>query len=87
MLVKKNFFESSTFLIFSLYLFLKGKLNKLFSDNLNLNGCCILFVNSSINSEVDQKWKNEINILRIGLLGGERPWLIFIMINGILLHL
>ena len=30
-----------------------------------------LFVNSSINSEVDQKWKNEINILRIGLLGGE----------------
>ena len=30
-----------------------------------------LFVNSSINPEVDQKWKNEINILRIGLLGGE----------------
>ena len=30
-----------------------------------------LFVNSSINPEVDQKWKSEINILRIGLLGGE----------------
>ena len=30
-----------------------------------------LFVNSSINPEVDQKWKSEINTLRIGLLGGE----------------
>ena len=29
------------------------------------------FVNSSINPEVDKKWKSEINILRIGLLGGE----------------